>query len=248
MIKKYLFPMYLVLLGSLFYAGSALGQSATFPKPKDDYINDYAKVLKPIDSESIQKILRDVRAQTGIEATLVTINTLGDYGAANQSLEWFATELFNTWGIGKKDTNNGILILFALKDRKIRIELGSGYAAYYDSVMQQIIDEKMIPHFKGSDYSRGLYEGVQAVITSITTPVAWYTYYKMPLIIGGLILLCLFIGISCLRSGKKGWGWIFLLIAGGLIIFLIKVLGKGKSGGGGFGGGRSRGGGASGSW
>lgn len=74
--------------------------------------------------------------KTGIEAVVVTINSIGDYQTGDATIEAFATNLFNTWGIGHKKENNGVLILVAVKDRKARIELGKGYGREYDSAMK----------------------------------------------------------------------------------------------------------------
>jgi len=234
------------ILGLLLFAMVAQGQNG-YPEPTDDYVNDYAGVLNKPDAESIYKMFKDLEYQTGIEAVIVTINSINDYDTGENTIESFATNLFNTWGIGHKKENNGVLILVAVKDRNCRIELGAGYGKKYDSAMKQIIDEKMIPYFKTNDYSRGIYEGARGVIEKVTKKVSWFSFYKWHILIAILIIVCIFAGISCMRSGKKGWGWAFFVAAGILIFFLFKMIAKGKSSSG-FGGGSSFGGGASGSW
>ena len=235
-----------LLLWGLSSAITAQGQ-AGYPKPADDYVNDFAGVLNKPDSEAIRKMLKDLENKTGIEAVVVTINSVNDYNKGDATLESFATNLFNTWGIGHKKENNGVLILVAVKDRKCRIELGRGYGSIYDPVMKQVIEENMIPYFKTDDYSRGIFEGSRGVIEKITQKVSWYSFYKWHILIGILIIICIFAGISCMRNGRSGWGWAFFAAAGMLIFFLISLLASGKSSGG-FGGGSSFGGGASGSW
>jgi uncharacterized protein len=236
----------LMILGFLSSGLSAQGL-AGYPKPTDDYVNDFAGVLNKPDSEAIRKMFKDLEYKTGIEAVAVTINSVGDYNKVDSGLESFATNLFNTWGIGHKKGNNGVLILVAVKDRKCRIELGGGYGRIYDPVMKQVIDENMLPYFKDGDYSRGIFEGSRAVIDKITKKVSWYSFYKWHILAVILIVLCIFAGFSCIRSGKSGWGWAFFATAGVLIFFLISLLSRGKSSSG-FGGGSSFGGGASGSW
>lgn len=83
-----------------FLCGCALllaspAQAASFPKPVDDYVNDYASVLKSPDLESICELLRGVRSQTGQEMTVVTIGSVPDYAGAGETLESFATALFD---------------------------------------------------------------------------------------------------------------------------------------------------------
>ncbi len=237
----------LALFFGIFLSAALLRGEGGYPSPTDDYVNDYAGVLSRPDLESIHKMFKDLEYQTGIEAVVVTINSIGDYHTGDSGIESFATNLFNTWGIGHKKENNGVLILVAVKDRKCRIELGGGYGKIYDSVMKQVIDENMIPYFKTDDYSRGIYEGSRAAIEKVTRKVSWFSFYKWHILMAVLIVVCIFAGISCMRSGRTGWGWAFFVAAGTLLFFLVSMLAKGKSSGG-FGGGSSFGGGASGSW
>lgn len=248
LLSKIKIALLAIILGCLSPVANAQaqGQSA-YPAPTNDYLNDYAGVMTPGDAEAIRTLFADLEKKTGIEAVVVTINSIGDYQTGDATIEAFATKLFNTWGIGHKKENNGVLILVAVKDRKARIELGKGYGRKYDSAMKQIIDNKMIPYFKTNDYSRGIYEGARAIPEAVTQEVSWFSYYKWHLLIGILILACIAAGISCMRSGKKGWGWAFFIAAGALLLFLIKMIFSSKSSSG-FGGGSSFGGGASGSW
>ncbi|MCK5808874.1 TPM domain-containing protein [bacterium] len=235
-----------ILLAVLFLLLPLSGEIG-YPTPKDDYVNDYADVLSQADADAIHKMFEDLEHQTGIEAVVITIDSMDNYDTEDSTIEEFSTHLFNRWGIGHKRDNNGVLILVAVKDRKCRIELGQGYGRRYDSVMKQVIDEKMIPHFKTDEYSRGIYEGSQAVVLKITKKVSWFSFYKWHLLLGVLIIVCIFAGFSMMKSGKTGWGWAFFAAAGVLLFFLIRMLARGK-GSSGFGGGSSFGGGASGSW
>ena len=228
-------------------SGTLVKGQGGYPTSTDDYVNDYAGIINQPDLEGIREMFKNVEYQTGIEAVVVTIDSIRDHHTGDDSIESFATNLFNTWGIGHKKEDNGVLILVAVKDRKCRIELGRGYGRKYDSVMKQIIDEKMLPYFKTHEYSRGIYEGARAVVEKVTRKVSWFSFYKWHILLGVLIIVCIIAGISCMRSGKKGWGWALFAGAGVLLFFLIKMLMQGKSSGG-FGGGGSFGGGASGSW
>ena len=82
-------------------------------------------------------------------------------------IEDFATSLFNTWGIGEADIDNGILVLLVLDQRAIRIEVGYGMESTFpDALCMSIIQHSMIPHFKEGKYSIGLTK-------ALTT---WYAY------------------------------------------------------------------------
>lgn len=218
-----------------------------YPRSKDDYINDFAGVINQSDKKAIRKRFKDLEHQTGIEAVAVTINSYKDYKTKDSSVEEFATGLFNKWGIGHKKENNGVLLLLAIKDRTCRIELGRGYGHMYDSKMKQIIQNLIIPELKKKKYSRALFVGARGIVQKITVKVSWFEYHKWHLLMGLLIVICILAGISCMKSGKTGWGWIFFTAAGVILLFLIRALMSGKSSSG-FGGGDSFGGGASGTW
>jgi uncharacterized protein len=144
----------------------ALAQSG-YPQPTNTHVNDLAHLLTPADTTLIFQLLADLKTQNGIEATVVTLNSIHDYPTGDESIEAFATHLFNIWGIGDK-ASKGVLILVAAQDRKVRIELGAGYESQYNDEMQQVINEQMLPAFKQGDYSRGLYQGTRAVIGTLT--------------------------------------------------------------------------------
>ena len=251
--NKKIFACLLALLsfGLLWSKEPPAKDYGKYPKPITQYLSDYAKTVSPGDAEQIKALFKDLERQTGIEATVLTINSIGDYPTGDPTIESFATHLFNLWGIGHKQTNTGVLILVAVKDRKCRIELGKGWPSQYDSAMKTVIDTQMIPYFKSGDYSRGIYEGCRGVVEKLTKKLSWFDAYKWHLALGALILLLVLAGFSCMKSGKTGWGWALFAAAGAVLVFLFAMLMRSRSddsGPGGFGGGESSGGGASGDW
>lgn len=218
-----------------------------FPSAESVYINDFANVLSTADTDRIEQTLSQLEKQTGIQFSVVTIHALKDYGADNMPIKDYADKLMDDWGVGDKNDNDGIVLLFSQEDRKVAISMGAGYQNRYNSQLQSIVDDTMLPYFRQGEYSRGLYEGVNQTIAVVTVPVSWFQFYKWHLAAGVLIIMCIGAGISCMRKGKKGWGWAFFTFAFIILLFLIKLLLSGKRRGG-FGGGRSGGGGASGSW
>ncbi len=242
--KTAIINIFFVSLIFIFLPLTSVQAQNGYPSSTDNYVNDFAKIITQPDADAIQKLFKNVRQQTGIEAVVVTVNSIREYQTTDTTIESFTTNLFNTWGIGNIEENNGVLILVAVKDRKCRIELGGGYDSGYNSKMKQIIDKKMIPHFKTDDYSRGISEGAQGVIEELTREVSWISFYKWHIVTGVLIFICVLAGISCMLSGKKGWGWALFAMAGVLFLFITESSSDGDS----FGGGSSFGGGASGSW
>src|SRR5262245_50595303 len=144
--------------------GFATQAQAEYPKAKDLYVNDFGKVLTAKDAITIRTALAKLRGDAGVHAVVVTIRSIHGYVTGDQTIESFATNLFNKWGIGDRERNDGVLMLVAVKDRKVRIELGSGYSSGYNAQMQGVIDQQMLPNFKEKNYSLGILEGTDSVI------------------------------------------------------------------------------------
>lgn len=159
---------FIMIWGLALMTGSAANAQKGYPLPNDNYVNDYAGIIAAQDEQNLQTMLKNLEEQDGIEVVVVTVNSIADYNTGDGSIESFTTNLFNTWGVGDKTKNNGVLILVAFKDRKARIELGTGYGGSYDAAMKQIIDEDMIPHFRDGNHSRGIYEGTRAIVARVT--------------------------------------------------------------------------------
>lgn len=143
-----------------------------YPIAGDAYVNDYAQLLTPEDAASIRQSFAQLEAQQGIEAVVVTIESIQAYATDDKTVESFATHLFNTWGIGHAEKNNGILVLVAVGDRAVRIEAGAGYGTSLDSPLKKIIDQAMVPRFKQGDYSSGIRSGAEAIIAYLSQPEA----------------------------------------------------------------------------
>ena len=157
-----------VLLLVMAAGGPATYAQGGYPEPVDPYVNDFARLLTPEHASAIRSLFSDLKRDTGIEAVVVTIGSIHDYPTGDATIESFATNLFNTWGVGDKAKNNGVMILVAVNDRKVRIEVGAGYESTLNAAMQEVIDEHMLPAFRRDDYSRGIYDGARAVIHELT--------------------------------------------------------------------------------
>ncbi len=147
-----------------------VASAQSYPDYTSLTVNDLGNVLSEAEQTSISQQLDQLRNETGIEMVLVTLPRLSDYSKA--SMERFATGLFNTWGIGNKDRNDGILVLVLLEDRQMRIELGIGYGRAWDGVAQDVIDNGFLPDFRDDDYPKGIKNGITATIDKIARPFA----------------------------------------------------------------------------
>ena len=136
---------------------------ANVPEPVNNYLNDYAGVLTVSEQQRLQTIAAELEQESGVELTIVLIDTVASY-QEGVGIEAFATRLFNDWGVGNTEHNDGILLLLAYRDRAVRIELGAGYGRDYDAKMQGIIDDKMLPAFRSGRYGPGLIAGAESLV------------------------------------------------------------------------------------
>jgi len=112
---------------------------------------------------SINEISQSLLRQVKIPIFVVTITSLAKHDANSYSIEEFARNLFDHWGIGYKDHNYGILLLISKEDREARIELGAEWGRAHDQKMQKIMDKVIIPKFKENDFENGILKGVIAL-------------------------------------------------------------------------------------
>jgi len=146
---------------------SASAQAQTYPDFEDLYINDYADILTVAQEQTLRAKLVELKTARDVEFTILTIPSMTDYGHSG-AIEPFATGLFNTWGIGNADRNDGVLFLIALNDRKMRIEVGSGYGSELDYDMKQILDTEVRSQFRQEAYFAGIDEGTNRIIYAVT--------------------------------------------------------------------------------
>jgi uncharacterized protein len=126
---------------------------------------DQAGVIPVATRDAIETKLRDLEGKSGIQLVVATVKSLqgGD-------IETFANELFRTWKLGEAKKNNGVLLLVAPAERKVRIEVGYGLeGTVTDALAQVIIASAMVPSFKANDYPGGIERGVDGIISVLTT-------------------------------------------------------------------------------
>lgn len=142
---------------------------ADYPAPLDNHVNDYAKRLDDGTSYLIRDTLSSLERSSGVEMTVAVIDSVAEYGTGHTAIEPFATALFNRWGVGNTERNDGILLLIAIRDRALRVELGDGYSRAADAVAQEVIDREILPHFRNEDYPAGIRAGVDALAMKART-------------------------------------------------------------------------------
>lgn len=150
-------------LSLLLFLAFAFSANAYYnPGSPAGFVNDYAGVLKVEQKQMLESKLSQFEKDSSNEISVVTIPSLQD-----DTIENFAVELFKDWGIGKEGKDNGILVLIALQDRKMRIEVGYGLeGALTDAQANWIINDIMKPAFQGNDFYQGIDEAVNKIISA----------------------------------------------------------------------------------
>ena len=122
------------------------------------YVSDPTNILSPAATDTINAILARLEKSTGIETAVVMLPSIGE----NDIFD-FSTALFNKWGIGKKKTDSGLLILFVMDQHKVRFATGYGIeGTMTDAMSKRIQTQYMVPAFKRSDWNKGMVDGVRA--------------------------------------------------------------------------------------
>jgi uncharacterized protein len=220
-------------------------------------IVDQANVIPPAKRVDLDLKLADLEMKSGIQLVVATVSSLD-----GEEIEPYANELFRTWKLGQKDKNNGVLLLIAPKERRVRIEVGYGLeGTLTDALSKVIITNAIAPRFKAGDYGDGVTRGVDDIITVLTTDASeWQQKPSLRLdndpsgeatlwVLLGMVLL--FITMLIVWPGFRCFCFNLLLnVAFSAATGELSGGGGNGGGGGGFsgGGGSSGGGGASGSW
>ena len=151
-----------IIISLLLFSSTNLF-SITFPQP-EGYINDFANIMDAGTKSELTGLISDCEKKISIEIAVVTVKSL-----ENLAVEDYANQLFNKWGIGKKNKNNGLLVLVAPNERKIRIEVGYGMEPVInDGLAGEIIRTEFVPEFKNGDYNKGIFKGVSRIIRILT--------------------------------------------------------------------------------
>ena len=242
-----------------------------FP-PLTGRVVDQANIMTPQARSDIETKLKDLEDKSGIQLVVATVKSLqgGD-------IETYANELFRAWKLGQAQKNNGVLLLVAPNEHKVRIEVGYGLeGTLTDALSSVIISSAVVPRFKTGDFSGGITRGVDGIISVLSGDTSdWQRKVEVrkedseadfnklfPLLFFLLIVfICWYLihnagggGPSGPGSTRRSGGPIFIPWGGSSWGGGSGGFGGGGFGGGGFGGGfgggggSSGGGGASGGW
>nr|WP_245428920.1 YgcG family protein [Phyllobacterium phragmitis] len=122
---------------------------------------DAANVIDPQTRAALDDKLAAFEAKSSDQVVVVTVPSL-----EGEDIESYSNRLFRSWALGQKQENNGILLVVAPNDRKVRIEVGYGLeGTMTDALSSVIIRSAIIPAFRQGDYSGGISRGVDGILT-----------------------------------------------------------------------------------
>ena len=154
-------PAFLALLLAALLALPAAAQDLP-PRP-DGPVYDGADMIDAATEAQLDEKLRAYNRETGRAVIVATVPDMG-----GETVEGYAVDLYETWGIGGEETDEGALLLVAKEERKMRIEVGYGSTpTLTDAMSGRIIRDTITPAFKAGDFSRGIVEGVDGMIEAL---------------------------------------------------------------------------------
>lgn len=222
MTKQRVLPWFFLLIICFFLITPLAQAKLSLPQPRG-FVNDFAALLSPQTVALLEKRLKEYERQTTNEVVVVTVSDL-----QGTTIEDFAVRLFEKWGIGKKGKDNGILLLIAKQERKVRIEVGYGLEPILtDLEAYGIIVNNITPKFRLGDFDSGVVEGVNQIVkglSGVELPKAkptsgsesrqWSWWLALGLILG----FSFFSWMAAILARSKSW-W-----AGGILGFVIGLV------------------------
>lgn len=134
----------------------------SFQKPVG-FVNDFENILDSATTETaLTGLIIAHEKKTTNQVAVVTIDNFGEY---RNDITTYSIDLFNTWGIGQKDKNNGVLITVSKTQQMVNISPGKGLINVLNAIeCKRIIEKVMIPRFKENNYATGITDGVNEII------------------------------------------------------------------------------------
>ncbi len=137
------------------------------PNPRQingSWVTDRAGILSSSAEFKLNQMLSKLDAQNGTEMAIVTVPDTHPY----PSPKAFTTKLFNYWGIGKRNKNNGVLLMVSKGDRRVEIETGRGMQKILpNATVNEIIQAEIIPRFQQNNFEGGIIMGTRAIIDHV---------------------------------------------------------------------------------
>ena len=253
--KNTVWRKYFYILCALgIFAVSFVSAEVAVP-PLTTRVTDLTGTLTPSQRENLESELRAFEARKGSQIAVLIVPT-----TQPEAIEQYSIRVTDAWKLGRKGVDDGVLLLIAKNDRKLRIEVGYGLEGVIpDAIANRIIDEIIVPFFKQGDFYGGIQAGVNRLIRLIdgeplppphARDSSWAGFGNLlpfafiAVLIGGGILRALFgrlIGAGVAGGVVGVIAWIILSSLGvalvaALIVFLFVLMAGVRIGPAGYGG------------
>lgn len=142
----------------------------TVPNPRtidSTWVSDPGSLIPTIDLAQINQLIDQIEKETTVEIAVVVLPSIGD-----EIPKDFAVDLFNTWGIGKKEKDNGLLLLIVMDQRRWEFETGYGLEGDLpDVILKRIGESKLVPGLRANQIGSGIYDSIKAVGKILNVPI-----------------------------------------------------------------------------
>lgn len=150
--------VFVVALALAVFATAALAQSLNFPELTGRVV-DEAGILDASTREQLEKLSADLEAKTTDQLVIVTLKSL-----QGKSIEDYGYQFGRKWQIGQKDKNNGVILIVAPNEKRVRIEVGYGLEpTLTDAISSVIIQNAILPRFRAGDFAGGVRRGAEDI-------------------------------------------------------------------------------------
>lgn len=226
----------------LLFPSGTIAASNGIPAPAGDiYVQDFANVLSEKEEIQLRNIGRSIDDQTTSQLAVLTIDTIGE-----STIEEYSVEAYRKYGLGTEENDNGVLLVIAMQEKKIRIEVGYGLEGIIpDGKAGRVLDEYAIPHLINDQPNLAVMNTYQALANEVSGTDEFGSasrdvQQQQDFPIPSWLLIIIVIGVIVLD---------FMFFGGTLTYLLLSIISRGGGGGPrGGGGGSSGGGGASRGW
>ena len=191
--------------------------AADLPKPtKNFFVNDFANVISNADEEKMQQQGEALFKECGAQVVVVTVKSLN-----GEDLESYSLNLARSWRIGSDKNDDGILLLLAVDERKVRIEVGYGLeGALPDSKTGRMLDTYGVDRFKKNDFSTGLAAVYDSLVNEVYiekgldpadgyTPVEDYSLTTKEKVITYGIIALIVLAFIFTNRGRRKRGFVY---------------------------------------
>ena len=174
------------------------------PRANGRWVADTADVLSAAEERGLNQLIDRAHNDLTIEIAVVTVDDV-DAKTPKQ----FATQLFNTWGIGSRDTNNGLLVLLVMDERRLEMETGRGLESILtDDWLTSMQQSTMVPSLKDGAYERAIYDGIERSVERVRAHPDTSEWARIPVAVwatGAAVGLGGLVGLF--GWGQRRWRW-----------------------------------------